>query len=54
YVPNQFLNDIALLRLSEPVNFTNYISPICLAANDSVFHDGTTCWTTGWGETSFV
>ncbi|XP_056325914.1 uncharacterized protein si:dkey-32n7.7 [Danio aesculapii] len=47
--PFQFVNDIALLRLAEPVNFTSSISPICLAANDSVFHNGTTCWATGWG-----
>ncbi|KAK9965090.1 hypothetical protein ABG768_004199 [Culter alburnus] len=53
YDPSQVTNDIALLRLSEPVNFTSYISPICLAANDSVFHTGTTCWSTGWGETGF-
>ncbi|XP_021335883.2 uncharacterized protein si:dkey-32n7.7 isoform X2 [Danio rerio] len=44
----QFTNDIALLRLAKPVNFTSSISPICLAANDSVFHNGTTCWATGW------
>ncbi|XP_051770717.1 chymotrypsin-like protease CTRL-1 [Ctenopharyngodon idella] len=54
YDPYQFTNDIALLRLSEPVNFTSYISPIRLAANDSVFHNGTTCWSTGWEETGFV
>ncbi|XP_026078956.1 uncharacterized protein LOC113056403 [Carassius auratus] len=54
YDPYQFTNDIALLRLSEPVNFNSYIRPICLASNDSVFHDGTTCWATGWGETGFV
>ncbi|XP_067286739.1 uncharacterized protein [Pseudorasbora parva] len=50
---SEFTSDIALLRLSEPVNFTSYISPICLAANDSVFHTGTTCWSTGWGSTGF-
>ncbi|XP_067285319.1 testisin-like [Pseudorasbora parva] len=53
YDPLEFTNDIALLRLSEPVNFTSYISPICLAAYDSVFHTGTTCWSTGWGSTGF-
>uniref|UniRef100_A0A4W5MGA0 Peptidase S1 domain-containing protein n=1 Tax=Hucho hucho TaxID=62062 RepID=A0A4W5MGA0_9TELE len=42
-------NDIALLRLSSPVNFTDYIFPICLAASDSVFHKGTESWVTGWG-----
>uniref|UniRef100_A0A8C1LGS9 chymotrypsin n=1 Tax=Cyprinus carpio TaxID=7962 RepID=A0A8C1LGS9_CYPCA len=50
YDPSWFDNDIALLRLSKPVNFTSDISPICLAANDSVFHNGTICWATGWGE----
>ncbi|XP_043089103.1 testisin-like, partial [Puntigrus tetrazona] len=54
YDPSQCVNDIALLRLSEPVNFTNYISPICLAANDSVFYNCTTCWSTRWGETGFL
>ncbi|RXN12063.1 transmembrane protease serine 11B [Labeo rohita] len=54
YKPSRFTDDIALLRLSKPVNFTNYISPICLAANDSVFHNGTTCWATGWEETAFL
>ncbi|XP_043110255.1 uncharacterized protein LOC122355756 [Puntigrus tetrazona] len=54
YDPSQCVNDIALLRLSEPVNFTNYISPICLAANDSVFYNCTTCRSTRWGETGFL
>ncbi|XP_051522636.1 uncharacterized protein LOC127422868 [Myxocyprinus asiaticus] len=48
YDPLQHTNDVALLRLSKPVTFTNYISPICLAANGSVFHNGITCWSTGW------
>ncbi|XP_069044038.1 ovochymase-like isoform X2 [Lepisosteus oculatus] len=42
-------NDIALLKLSSPVRFTDYIQPICLAANSSSFHTGTSCWVTGWG-----
>lgn len=42
-------NDIALLRLSSPVNFTDYITPVCLAASDSVFNNGTDSWVTGWG-----
>ncbi|XP_038565982.1 chymotrypsinogen B-like [Micropterus salmoides] len=43
-------NDIALLKLSSPVNFTDYIRPVCLAAAGSVFNAGTTCWVTGWGK----
>ncbi|XP_069381653.1 transmembrane protease serine 9 [Paralichthys olivaceus] len=46
-VPND--NDISLLKLSSPVTFTSYILPVCLAASDSVFHNGTDSWVTGWG-----
>lgn len=42
-------NDIALLRLSSPVRFTDYIRPVCLAASGSVFNNGTDSWVTGWG-----
>nr|XP_043870323.1 uncharacterized protein si:dkey-32n7.7 isoform X2 [Solea senegalensis] len=42
-------NDIALLRLSSPVTFTDYIRPVCLAASGSVFNNGTDSWVTGWG-----
>ncbi|XP_045888121.1 serine protease 27-like [Micropterus dolomieu] len=42
-------NDIALLQLSSPVTFTDYIRPVCLAADGSVFKAGMTCWVTGWG-----
>merc|ERR1739838_121790 len=38
-----------LLKLSSPVTFTDYISPICLAAMNSTFYDGTMSWVTGWG-----
>ncbi|KAJ3600670.1 hypothetical protein NHX12_031648, partial [Muraenolepis orangiensis] len=46
-------SDICLLKLSSPVNFTNYIRPVCLAAEDSVFHAGTINWVTGWGNINF-
>uniref|UniRef100_A0A665UMI3 Peptidase S1 domain-containing protein n=1 Tax=Echeneis naucrates TaxID=173247 RepID=A0A665UMI3_ECHNA len=42
-------NDIALLRLSSPVEFTDFIRPVCLAASGSVFNNGTDSWVTGWG-----
>ena len=42
-------NDMALLRLSSAVSFTNYIRPVCLAASGSIFHQGTDSWVTGWG-----
>ncbi|KAM6913335.1 trypsin-like [Lycodopsis pacificus] len=49
YNPRTNDNDIALLRLSSPVTFTDYIRPVCLAADGSTFAGGTSCWVTGWG-----
>lgn len=45
-------NDISLLRLSSAVTFTDYVRPVCLAASDSVFNNGTDSWVTGWGDVS--
>ncbi|XP_005455965.2 chymotrypsin-like protease CTRL-1, partial [Oreochromis niloticus] len=42
-------NDICLLKLSAPVNFTDYIQPICLASEKSTFHNGTSSRVTGFG-----
>ncbi|XP_056460986.1 transmembrane protease serine 9-like [Gadus chalcogrammus] len=46
-------NDICLLELSSAVNFTDYIAPVCLAADGSTFNSGIINWVTGWGNTSF-
>ncbi|XP_061761746.1 trypsin-1-like [Nerophis ophidion] len=42
-------NDIALLRLSAPVTFNNFIRPVCLAASGSDIPAGTDFIITGWG-----
>ena len=42
-------NDIALLRLSSSVMFSDYIRPVCLAASDSSIATDTRTWVTGWG-----
>ncbi|KAM8939364.1 transmembrane protease serine 11B-like protein [Pelodytes ibericus] len=42
-------NDIALVKLSTPVNLTQYIRPICLPEMSDVFPDGLSCYITGWG-----
>lgn len=49
YIKRTKTNDIALLELSAPVTFTNFIRPVCLAAEGSNFNPGTQCWITGWG-----
>ncbi|KAM9424747.1 chymotrypsin-like protease CTRL-1 [Pholidichthys leucotaenia] len=45
-----FNNDMALMKLISPVNFTDYIRPICLASSSSQFFNSTLCWATGWGK----
>ncbi|XP_051986311.1 transmembrane protease serine 9-like [Xyrauchen texanus] len=52
YDRNSNNNDITLLRLSSPVTFNDYIRPVCLAAQNSVFAAGTSSWITGWGDVS--
>uniref|UniRef100_A0A3B5B8W9 Chymotrypsin-like protease CTRL-1 n=1 Tax=Stegastes partitus TaxID=144197 RepID=A0A3B5B8W9_9TELE len=50
YDPETYDNDICLLKLSAPVNFTDYIRPVCLAAANSTFYSGTS-FITGFGST---
>ncbi|XP_006893099.1 PREDICTED: serine protease 42 [Elephantulus edwardii] len=42
-------NDIALLYLLNPVNFTSTIKPICIPQETFKVAAGTRCWVTGWG-----
>ncbi|XP_041821215.1 serine protease 27-like [Chelmon rostratus] len=49
YDPLTLDNDICLLKLSAPVNYTNFIYPVCLASENSTFYAGTSSWVTGWG-----
>ncbi|KAM4565309.1 chymotrypsin-like protease CTRL-1 [Fundulus diaphanus] len=53
YNSDTFENDICLLKLSAPVNFTANIQPVCLASENSTFHDGVMSWVTGFGVTEF-
>nr|XP_033784128.1 ovochymase-2 isoform X2 [Geotrypetes seraphini]XP_033784129.1 ovochymase-2 isoform X2 [Geotrypetes seraphini]XP_033784130.1 ovochymase-2 isoform X2 [Geotrypetes seraphini]XP_033784131.1 ovochymase-2 isoform X2 [Geotrypetes seraphini] len=41
--------DVALLQLSEPFQFTAYVRPACLPATDRVVQPSSLCVVTGWG-----
>ncbi|XP_030065829.1 serine protease 53 [Microcaecilia unicolor] len=40
-------NDIAMVQLTQPVVFSDYLQPICLPLQNHRFQYGTTCWATG-------
>ncbi|XP_041808535.1 transmembrane protease serine 2 isoform X2 [Chelmon rostratus] len=42
-------NDIALLKLSEPLKFTRTVKPVCLPNADMDISAGNQAWITGWG-----
>jgi len=46
------LNDIAIIKLKKPVNFTDTIQPIRLPAQTDVVPDGTVLTAAGWGAAS--
>ncbi|XP_017014654.2 trypsin alpha-like [Drosophila takahashii] len=46
-----YKNDIAVMRLSEPLEFSNKVQPIPLAENYPAL--GTNAFASGWGATSF-
>lgn len=41
--------DIALIKLSSPISYTEYILPVCVPTASMNFASGTNCWVTGWG-----
>ncbi|XP_014350516.1 plasma kallikrein [Latimeria chalumnae] len=51
YCAIEHVYDIALLKLQEPMYYTDYMLPICLPETkfESNYED---CWVTGWGYTS--
>lgn len=49
--PGHINHDVALLRLSESINFTYYIQPICLPPSDLKIPDNERLTVVGWGST---
>ena len=42
--------DIALLKLTNPVNISSNVRPVSLPPASTNFPSGTWCWVTGWGD----
>ncbi|CAL4214847.1 unnamed protein product [Meganyctiphanes norvegica] len=54
YDANTVINDIAVIELSSPVQFSQGISPVCLPTSQRTqLFDGDDATVTGWGTTSF-
>ncbi|XP_023564549.1 serine protease 44-like, partial [Octodon degus] len=45
-------NDIALVLLSFPVNYSTHVQPVCLPSKFFHVEADTQCWVTGWGRTA--
>lgn len=50
--PTTLNNDVTLLKLASPAQYTTRISPVCLASSNEALYDGLKCVTTGWGRLS--
>ena len=46
--------DIALMKLSKPLNYSDQVQPICLGEKGDVFDEKDTCLLTGWGNVKNV
>merc|ERR1712112_496303 len=53
YIRRTLDNDYAILRLANPVAFTNKVSPACLPADLDVTYAGDLATATGWGKLSW-
>uniref|UniRef100_A0A8C5N8F4 Peptidase S1 domain-containing protein n=1 Tax=Gouania willdenowi TaxID=441366 RepID=A0A8C5N8F4_GOUWI len=48
-ITNMSSSNIALIQLTKPVSFSDYVQPLCVDINDDLtFPSGTECWVTGW------
>ena len=47
--PRGLANDIAIVHFVNPLNLTDYVSPLCLTRIDTEIDTFQNCWATGWG-----
>jgi len=47
--PRDSSNDIMLLKLDQPLQFNDAVSPVCLPPQFKPVASGTRCFSTGWG-----
>merc|ERR1739848_511268 len=52
YNENTIENDIAILKLSQDVTFSDYVVPACLPSSSSNSYTGQSATVSGWGTTS--
>lgn len=52
YIFYFYSNDIALIKLSSPVTFSDTIMPACLPDQGIILPHGASCYVTGWGRRS--
>ena len=45
--------DLAVFTLADPVEYDDYIRPICLPSADDVFPLTSHCYSSGWGYTVY-
>ncbi|XP_022088735.1 uncharacterized protein LOC110978224 [Acanthaster planci] len=47
-------HDIAVLKLAEPVAYTNHVRPVCLDTAAEDFDNSSLCYVAGWGLTNYT
>ncbi|XP_072022814.1 ovochymase-like [Amphiura filiformis] len=50
YSRQTYINDIAVLQLSQAVAWTDYVRPVCLQVADNEVEAYSTCYVAGWGQ----
>ena len=54
YHGESLASDIMLIKLSEKIDFSAHIQPVCLPKANHRVKPGTHCYVTGWGTTKFM